>query len=236
MSTFVLVHGAWHGGWCWGRVRPLLEAAGAVVHAPTLTGLGDRAHLLSKDVSLETHIEDVARMLDFERLADVVLVAHSYGGMVATAIADQFPQRLRRLVYLDAIVPGPGDCLIDRTSPGFRRQTEEGVATQGEGWMVPVPSGESLGLHAEEDLRWTVPRLVPHPFRTFRDPITLTRAVPTVPRSYVNCIGTRAAGGERTAQAEGIADYHELPTGHDAMVTLPAEVAALLLRVAALSA
>jgi pimeloyl-ACP methyl ester carboxylesterase len=237
MTTFVLVHGAWHGGWCWGRVRPALEAAGATVLTPTLTGLGERAHLLSKDVSLETHIEDVVGVLECECLADVVLVGHSYAGMVVTGVAHRAPERVGRVAYLDAIVPHDGQCLFDRTSPEFRRHIEETVATDGEGWMVPVPAPHGLGLSDDDDIRWTMPRLVPHPFRTFRDPVSLGRAaMPPVPRSYINCIGSQGHGGPRSSQAEGIEDYHELATGHDAMVTAPAQVAAVLLGIAGVPA
>lgn len=232
MPTFVLVHGAWHGGWCWSKVRLALEAAGGTVYTPTLTGLGDRVHLASPTISLETHIEDVTRLLWFERLADVVLVGHSYAGVVITAAADRVPHQLKRLVYLDAIVPKSGQCLLDCTSAGFRATTEDQVRAQSEGWKVPVASAARLGLSDDRDIAWTMPRLVPHPYRTFHEPVVLKRSPASpIPRSYLNCIGTAAPGGARAAQAEGIDDYHELSTGHDAMVTAPEAVAKLLLRI-----
>ncbi len=233
MSTYVLVHGAWHGGWCWSKVKRALERADGNVYTPTLTGLGERAHLASPDIGLETHIEDVLRMLEYETLTDVVLVGHSYAGVVVTAVADRVPQRLSRLVYLDAVVPRSGQCLFDCAGPEFRRQIEEQVRTQGEGWRIPVASAERLGLTRGEDIKWAVPKLVPHPYRTFHEPVHLrVPGAPMVPRTYINCIGAKARGGPRTAQAQGIDDYHELSTGHDAMITVPEEVAELLLKIA----
>ena len=233
MATYVLVHGAWHGGWCWNKVKRVLQAAGAVVYSPTLTGLGERAHLASRDINLETHIEDILGVLKFEELSDVILVGHSYAGMIVTAVADRVPRTLSRVVYLDAMVPRDGQSLFDCAGPEFRRQIEELVREQGVGWKIPAASAQKLGLVREEDIRWVVPKLVPHPYRTFIEPVYLeVPAAKGVPSTYINCIGDQAPGGPRTAQAEGIADYHELATGHDAMITLPGDVAKLLLAVA----
>jgi pimeloyl-ACP methyl ester carboxylesterase len=233
MSTYVLVHGAWHGGWCWSKVKHLLERAGHRVYTPTLTGLGERSHLASPDTSLETHVQDVGQVLEYEELADVILVGHSYAGMVVTAVADRVPQRLSRLVYLDAVVPRSGQCLFDCAGPEFRRRIEEQVRTLGEGWLIPAASAQTLGLTRDEDIDWTVPRLGPHPYRTFCQTVELRLpAAAMVPRTYINCIADKARGGVRSAQADGIDDYRELAAGHDAMITLPEEVAELLLGLA----
>jgi pimeloyl-ACP methyl ester carboxylesterase len=230
VATYVLVHGAWHGGWCWSRVTRALEARGADIYTPTLTGLGERSHLASRDISLETHIQDVLGVLEYEGLSDVVLVGHSYAGVVVTAVADRVPRRLSRLVYLDAVVPRSGQCLFDCAGPEFRGQIEEQVRTQGEGWRIPVASAEELGLTRDEDINWAVPKLVPHPYRTFHEPVHFrVPSAPMVPRTYINCIGDKPRAGPRTAQARGIDDYHELSSGHDAMITVPEEVAELLL-------
>jgi pimeloyl-ACP methyl ester carboxylesterase len=231
VATYVLVHGAWHGGWCWSRVARALQARGADIYMPTLTGLGERAHLASRDIGLETHIEDVLGVLEYEGLTNVVLVGHSYAGVIVTAVADRVPRRLSRLVYLDAVVPRSGQCLFDCAGPEFRTRIEEQVRTQGEGWRIPAASAERLGLTRDEDISWVVPKLVPHPYRTFLEPVQLRIPTSTVPRTYINCIGGKPRGGPRTAQAEGIDDYHELSTGHDAMITAPEEVAELLLKV-----
>jgi pimeloyl-ACP methyl ester carboxylesterase len=211
-------------------VRRALEAAGGAVHAPTLTGLGERAHLASRDIGLETHIADVLAVLETEDLSGVVLVGHSYSGIVVTAVADRAARRIARLVYLDAIVPRDGQCLYDRAPTQVKAHFEEHARTGGDGWLVPAAAAGAkfLGLQREEDQRWVMPKLTPHPVRTFREAVRLASDPPPVPRRYINCIGDKPLGQPRTVQAEGIADYHELRTGHDAMVTAAAEVAALL--------
>jgi len=229
MTGYVLVHGAWHGGWCWERLREQLARHGARIYTPTLTGLGDRADLLSPDVSLQTHIDDIVEVLEDQDLRDVVLVGHSYAGMVVTGAAARATQRLARLVYLDAVVPGDGQSLFDCSGPKFRSWIDEQVGTRGEGWRIPPAPPEFLGLSESADVNWVMPRLVPHPYRTFRDPVHWQAGQEiAVPRTYINCIGSKPRGGARSAQAEGIDDYHELATGHDAMVTAPGELAELL--------
>jgi pimeloyl-ACP methyl ester carboxylesterase len=231
MTTYVLVHGAWHGGWCWQKVRTVLEESGANVHTPTLTGLGEHAHLASPDVSLETHIADVLGVLEAENLSDVVLLGHSYAGIPVTGVADRAPNRIARLVYLDAVVPKDGQCLYDRAPAQLKTLFEEQAQSAGDGWQVPasIATAQFLGLKTEEDIRWVIPKLTPHPIRTFREPLRLSARFPQMPRTYINCIGDKPLGQPRTVQAEGIEDYHELRTGHDAMVTTPQEVAAILL-------
>jgi pimeloyl-ACP methyl ester carboxylesterase len=235
MATYVLVHGAWHGGWCWRRVVHALVAAGDTVFTPTLTGLGERAHLLTPDIGLETHVQDVLGVLRAEDLADVVLVGHSYAGFVVDAVADRAPERVAHIVYLDAVVGADGECLFDRLGPATRARFEERAQAEGDGWRVPVSaaSPQYLGLASEEDARWVMDRLTPHPMRTFRDALRLSPAFPPVARTYVNCIGELPAGQPPSSQARGIDDCVELRTGHDAMVTAPREVAALLRRTAA---
>jgi len=227
VTRYVLVHGAWHGGWCWERLREQLP--GARVYTPTLTGLGERADLLSPAVSLRNHIDDVVQVLEGEDLRDVVLVGHSYAGMVVTGVAARVPDRLARLVYLDAVVPKSGQSLFDCSSPNFRNWVDEQVRSRGEGWRIPVAPPQFLGLSDTADIDWVMSRLVPHPYRTFREPVPWqTGQERAVPRSYINCIGSKPRGGARSPQATGIDDYYELSTGHDAMVTAPRELAELL--------
>src|SRR3954454_14928765 len=137
MATFVLIAGAWQGGWCWQRVSPRLRAAGHEVYTPTLTGLGERVHLVRPDVTLETHVTDILNVLRFEDLGDVTLVGHSYGGMVITGVADRAPDRVSRLVYLDALVPNDGESLHDLNSPARRAEHIEGARASGAGWLIP---------------------------------------------------------------------------------------------------
>jgi len=231
MATFVLVHGAWHGGWCWKKVSGALSATGDSVYTPTLTGLGERAHLASRETNLETHISDVLGVLEMEDLTDVILVGHSYGGIVITAVANRAAEKIARLVYLDAIVARDGQGLYNCVSPKTKAFFEEQAAG---GWLIPVAaaSAQFLGLKREEDMRWVLPKLKPHPIRTFRDAVRLSSKSHSSPRTYINCIGDKPSGQPRSAQADGIADYHELQVAHDAMVAAPQEVAELLRSVA----
>ena len=234
MTTYVLVHGSWHGGWCWQRVARRLRANGAEVHAVTLTGLGERAHLLSRDIGLETHIQDVLGLVETEGLSDVVLVGHSYGGIVATAVADRAARAVARVIYLDAVVPRNGECLYDRAPAQIREYFEDQARVGGDGWVVPAAAvtPQFLGLKDKEDIDWVMPRLTGHPIRTLREPVRLGSSPPPMPRTYINCIGDKPFGQPQTAQAEGINDYHELQTGHDAMVTVAESVAELFQRAA----
>jgi len=230
MTTFVLVHGAWHGGWCWRRVARALKAPGGDLYTPTLTGLGERAHLASPDIDLETHICDVLGVLETEDLREVVLVGHSYAGIVVSAAADRAAGRVARIVYLDAIVPRDGQCLYDCASARTRDYFEEEARVGGEGWRIPASAAtvQFLGLKEDKDVSWVMPRLTAHPIRTFREPVKLSAGFPQAPRTYINCIGDKPLGQPKSAQAVDIEDYHELRTGHDAMVTAPDDVAELL--------
>jgi pimeloyl-ACP methyl ester carboxylesterase len=233
MTTFVLVHGAWHGGWCWNRVGRALKQTGSEVYTPTLTGLGERAHLASREVDLETHISDVLGVLEAEDLADIVLVGHSYGGIVITAVADRAAQRIAHLVYLDAFAPRDGQSLYDCVPAEVKTHFEDQARIGGDGWRVPVAavSAPFLGLKHQDDVRWVMPKLTAHPIRTFREAVRLGATLPPLPRTYIKCIGDKPLGQPKTLQADGMDDYHELRTGHDAMVTAPQDVVDLLRKV-----
>src|ERR1700745_1867550 len=151
IEKFVLVHGAWHGGWCWAKVARLLRDAGHDVYTPTLTGLGERAHLARPDVDLELHIQDIVSMLEAEELRGVTLVGHSYGGMVLSGVAARAGAgRLVQLVYLDARVPEAGKALLDYLGPRAEAMRET-VRTQGEGWKVPPFPPERFGVTSQRD-------------------------------------------------------------------------------------
>lgn len=229
MATFVLVHGAWHGGWCWRRVAPLVRAAGHEVFTPTLTGLGERSHLANANIDLHTHVQDVVHVLEFEDLSDVILVGHSYGGMVITGVSEQAAHRLQHLVYLDAFVPRHGQALLDLVSPQFR----EAVQAQATGGLMPPFPVREYGVFAEDDVQWVEPKLAPHPLQTIATPVSLTNpAALALPKTYVYCnnpaMGFFEAFAERTRSEQGWR-YRELATGHDAMVTMPRELTTLLL-------
>jgi pimeloyl-ACP methyl ester carboxylesterase len=236
MATFVLVHGGWHGGWCWKKVLPMLQAAGHEVFTPTLTGLGDRAHLARPDVGLATHVQDVANVLEYEDLGGVVLAGHSYGGMVITAVADRAPERVAQLVYLDAFVPEDGQALVDLLPAERREMFLERARATGEGSSVPSPAPQIWGVTSDADLAWVRPRLLPQPLATFTEPLRLTRPAASLPRTYIACTGSPTAATFRPfverARADPAWRYRELATGHDAMVTMPQELAGLFLEIA----
>jgi pimeloyl-ACP methyl ester carboxylesterase len=235
VTTFVLVHGAWHGGWCWRRVAPLLRAAGRDVQTPTLTGLGERAHLLSRAVDLETHVQDVVNVLRYEELREVVLVGHSYGGMVIAGVAERAAERLARLIYLDAFVPLDGRCLLDFFPERAREETLARARSEGDGWRLPPRYEEQpFGVTDPADAAWVRSKLTAHPVATWTQPLRL--ASPTaaaLPRTFVACTETSWFGqyADR-ARSEPGWGYRELPTGHDAMITTPRGLADLLREIA----
>ena len=236
MATIVLIHGGWHGGWCWKRVLPYLRAAGHEVHAPTLTGMGERRHLLDRDVSIATHIEDVVALLDYEDLTDVVLLGHSYGGMVISGVADRVPQRLKRLVFLDAFAPQNGDSVAGSVPPEQGAAMKKAIDTEGEGWLSPVPPLSVWGVVAPEDLAWMTPRVGPQPAKTLTDPLPLSNdARLAIPKTYISCVSQQRAAFVAISariRAEGGWDYRELDAPHDAMVTEPRALADMLVDVA----
>jgi pimeloyl-ACP methyl ester carboxylesterase len=230
MATFVLVHGAWHGGWCWRFVRPLLRRAGHEVFAPSLTGLGERKHLVRPDIDLDTHIEDIVSLLEMEDLRDVVLVGHSYGGMVITGAADRAQPRIKRLVYLDAFVPENGKCTLDYVVPErAARMREEGEKL---GNVTPPPLS-LWGLTKPEHIDFVKPREVRHPYRTMSQRIVLRNeaALARLPKTFVYC-SSPATGSFDAFAAKYRNDpawkFFELKTGHDAMILMPEQVAEIL--------
>jgi pimeloyl-ACP methyl ester carboxylesterase len=243
--TFVLVHGAWHGGWCWRDVRALLEARGARVFTPTLTGLGERAHLRDPVPSLSTHIQDVLGLIDAEECADFVLVGHSYGGMVITGVADRLKSQIRHIVYLDAAIPRDGDDFASQ-SPGSTPESAQaaraafkGLAPDGQ-WMAVFPPAV-LGVPETNvaATQWLQRRLTPHPLRTWLDPIRLPHGGSAgLARTYVLCTQPLMQGASFAAHAAQVKldptwRYRELATGHDAMVTDPQGTAGVLAEAAA---
>ena len=227
MATFVLVHGATAGGWIWRTVPSLLRAAGHdEVYTPTLTGLGERRHLFSPDISMETHILDVLHVLDFEDLYQVILVGHSYGGAVITGVAERAAERLSHLVYLDAFVPQDGEAVKDLYDPPVADALAEHYLSGGRS------SAEDLS--GIED-----PRFTAHPLKTFVHPLQLkNEAAKALPRTYIFCtekaeMGMRGQGIIRSAERARAAGwcYHELHTGHHPMWTMPGELTNLLLSI-----
>ena len=206
-ATFVLVHGAWHGGWCYARVAALLRARGHTVFTPTLTGQGERAHLLSGSINLSTHIEDVLGVFRCERLSDVVLAGHSYGGMVITGVADRIAERIKALAYLDAFIPEDGQSLFDINIPANTQRFLDSAGASG-GLSVPAPSAAYFGVNAADAP--TVDALAtPHPIGCFTEKLKLSGAYRAVKQASL-CARHRAAAREpvpavlRAGAAQGL--------------------------------
>lgn len=235
MATFVLVHGGGHGGWCYAKVTRRLRDAGHDVHAPSLTGLGERSHLRSPGIDLDTHLTDIAALLHYEDLHDVVLVGHSYGGMVITGAADRAPGRIGRLVYLDAANPRNGDSLVDVAGPVIEAVRPMGEVVDGvELVLLPDPdAGRFYGVEDPADLAWMADRLEAHPWACFEQKLQMKDedAVWAIPQYHIVCSSTLATRDTRMidrARAEN--RLWEIDTGHDLMITEPDFVADALLQ------
>ena len=237
MATYVLVHGGGHGGWCYQRVARILRARGHEVHAPTLTGLGERSHLLDATVDLHRHVEDVVAVLHYEDLRDVILVGHSYGGMVVTGAADRAAGRVGKLVYLDAATPVNGQSLFDVAGPVIGAVRPMGETRDGmELVLLPAPdAGLLYGVTDPDDLAWMAQRLTPHPWKCFEQPLELTdeEALWAIPRYHIVCTSTLATRDpEQMAAARAEGRLWDIDTGHDLMLTEPERTAEALAAVA----
>ena len=235
MATFVLLHGAFHGAWCWRDVAARLRAAGHAVTTPTQTGLGERRHLLSGAITLETFVEDLVQHLENEDIADAVLVGHSFGGHAITGAADRVASRIRHLVYLDAALLENGEVPFSRMLPEFAIAREREARALG-GFAVPAPTPAMFGIPPGPAADWVASRLCPHPLRTFMTPLVLrNKPGNRLPSTYVCCTdpiyANLTTSRERARQRPGMA-WRELPTGHDAMVTAPEATADLLMELA----
>lgn len=235
MATFLVAHGAWSAGWAWKKMRPLLRAKGHELITPTYTGLGEREHLAHKDINLETHIADVLGVLRYEDLSNVILVGHSYGGMVATGVADRAGERIAHLVYVDAFVPRDGQSLLDLQNEETRARVREGAKHEGEGWKIPqspVPPDTS-----ESDVAWIMERRVMQPLQTFEQKLRLGGAVEKLPRTYIYCTISRPGDvfrqfRDRATREKGWTSL-DIDASHSPHVTAPEALAGILDGVAA---
>jgi pimeloyl-ACP methyl ester carboxylesterase len=225
--TLLVAHGAWSAGWSWKKMHPLMAAAGHRLITPTYTGLGEREHLASPAIDLETHVQDLLSVIKFERLDDFVLIGHSYGGMVATALADRVPGRISRLIYLDAYVPRDGQAMTDLFPNGVERLRE--ALKSGDGWRLP-PNPAPPDTNPE-DAQWVQALRLPQPAKTFETPVRLRNGDTKIPRTYVYYKRAGPADPFRVfaerAQRENW-DYRELDASHSAHITAPEALAALL--------
>jgi pimeloyl-ACP methyl ester carboxylesterase len=237
MATYVLVHGGGHGGWCYRDVAAILRHAGHDVFTPTMTGLGERSHLLSPAVDLDLHIDDIVAVLHSEDLRDVVLVGHSYGGMVITGVADRAAERVGRLVYLDAATPVNGQSLVDVAGPIIEAVRPMGETVDGvELVLLPSPdAGLLYGVSDPDDLAWMAERLTGHPWKCFEQPLVLTNetALWAIPQFHIVCTSTLATRDpELMERMRAAGRLWDIDTGHDLMITEPKATAGALVEVA----
>jgi len=232
MSDFVLVHGAWQGSWCWQKILPELWTKGHRVFAVTLTGVGERAHHMSSSIRLATHIDDVAAVIETEELTRVVLVGHSYGGLLITAVADRYPTRIAHLVYLDAIVPHSGESWSSFHDEGTRQARRAGIARDGA--MPPLPAS-AFGLLGE-DAAWVNRRQRPHPGSVYEDVLHFDEArVASLPRTFVDCTTPALPTVNKSrlrVRSELGWRVTEIATGHDAMISAPSQLVDVLVEAA----
>lgn len=235
MANIVLVHGAWHGGWCYRDTARLLRAAGHNVFTPTLSGVGENFHQSSRDITLETHVRDIVGVIEAEELQDVVLCGHSYGGMVITGVADRLRGRIRAMAYLDAFVPKAGDSLISLLKVALPPEVAAvflgAFHSNPDGLMAPIPA-EMFGIRAE-NRAWVDRRCVVQPLATFELPLLLSHPAhdPTVPRLYILADTWEPSPFRHFArQVDGQPGWRlaKVACGHDVMVDEPAELARLL--------
>ena len=243
MATFVLVHGAWHGGWCWWKVEPLLRQSGGSVYAPSLTGMGERSHLAGyidpAAIKLDLHIKDVRELLESEGLEEVILVGHAYAGMVITGVAEVCPQRLDHLVYVNGVVPRDGEAMVDQLDavrgPDFTARVRAAIDNREE-FLRPPSTVEEIrrrwGITDPEDQSRVLPRLRPQSVASFAQPVRLgSSEALEISRSFIL---SRESGFDPVAERVRQSDWglYQLDTGHDPMITKPREVAEILLRIA----
>jgi pimeloyl-ACP methyl ester carboxylesterase len=231
MSTYVLVHGAWHGSWCWKRVRKALQAQGHEVFTPTLTGLGERSHLLSPQVNLETHIDDVVNLIRWEELSNVVLCGHSYGGAVVSGVADRVPDQIGALVYLDAFLLDDGRSVHDEVPPKDRNAQLENARVHGEGWKVPPIPAAGFNVNAK-DAAWMDRQCTMQPLAAFQQPLRLSGKMDAV-KDVTFVLATGYEGSPfmpfyERAKAKGWKTV-SVACGHDVMLDMPEELTTILL-------
>ncbi len=225
MATFVLVHGSRHGGWCWQRVATRLQASGHHVTCPTLTGNGEKSHLLgSMAINLDTHNQDIANHLFYEDLTDVVLVGHSYAGMVITGVAESCSDRIAQLVYLDALLPHAGEAHLDLAGP-MASGLRAAIAGPGRGLVLPASgaSPASYGVTDPDDGAWVSARVTDQAAATYQQPLAAADAARQLPRTFIQCMRSTmiAQFVLDRVHADPTIRYLAIDATHDVMVTDP---------------
>ncbi|HET6838941.1 MAG TPA: alpha/beta fold hydrolase [Bradyrhizobium sp.] len=231
-QTFVLVHGAWHGGWCWSRVADRLRASGHQVFTPTQTGLGERKHLLSKDITLDVFVKDIVNVIEAEELSNVILVGHSFGGLAISGVADAMPDKIRHLVYLDSLMVEGGRSPFDGLPPDVVAARRKAAEESSGGLSLPTPPPSAFGVSDAKDSEWVKRRLTPHPLGTYTSPLNIKGPVGNnLPRTYIACTSPSYAALENSrkwVKAHAGWRWAEIATGHNAMVMAPDELTRML--------
>lgn len=234
MKTFILIHGMWHGGWCWERLTPLLRAAGHVVYVPTLAGLAERAHLRNDNIDLNTHIQEIINLCEANDLHEMILVGHSLGGFMAPVVADRIPERIAHIVNLDGIIPENGKAFKEMM-PDYWNDFKNRALTSGNEWWAPPVLEWTFGVSGA-DLEWMQSKLTPHPLKTWTTVVALENpAAQSLSRTFILCTEGYSEDEieqERTKFTQAGYSYRSLPTGHDAMITMPNALANILLELA----
>jgi pimeloyl-ACP methyl ester carboxylesterase len=230
---FVLVHGGRHGGWCWARLAPLLRKAGHDVYTPTLTGLGERAHLLRPEIGLETHIQDLVAVFEFEDITDAVLVGHSYAGLVVAGVMERIAHRVRSVVLIEALVPRSGESMFDIVDPEIERQLRRLAEREGEGWYLPASHASFYGVSEPADVAWLDSKLTAQPLKTYTDPIEVAERVWAHPGMFIECAPSQLTPDllrrmRARSELEPRFTYRFVECAHDMMVTEPELLADLL--------
>jgi len=236
--TFVLVAGAFSGGWIWARVAQKLRAGGHVVYSPSNTGLAERAHLLAPNISLDTFVKDIAAVIEVEELSDVVLVGHSFGGIPVSGAAESVASRIKHLIFLDALVVQPGRSAFDGLPSDVVAARRKAAQESSGGLSLPVPPPEAfadLGIGDATDVAWLKRRFTPHPIGAYETPLVVKNTIGDgIARTYVECTGkvfgptipSKAWVKQQTGW-----NWIELPTGHLPMVTAPELLTQTLLKI-----
>ena len=233
MATFVLVHGAWHGGWSWRWVRAILEQSRHRVLTPTMTGVGERAHLMSGSITMDTVIEDIANVLIFEDLSEVVLVGHSFAGPVVSGVAERAPERIKRLVYLDAAILEDGECMFGCMPPDVVAERQRMAEETSGGISMPVPTAEDLGVSNDEQWAFLKRLLTPHPQSTYNTPLKLECPPGDgFPCSYIVCTNPTYAPLAWSRDRAKKYGWTIIPieTGHEAMISAPEALSEILMQ------
>ncbi len=228
MSNFVLVHGGMIGGNCWKKVSNSLKEKQHTVSAPTLTGIGERKHLAHPSVDLKTHVEDVLNTIFYEELDDIILVGHSYGGMVITGVADKIPEKIKKLVYVAAVLPMNGESMFDAVGPEISSALFNSAQEYNK-WLVPPGTPQSYGIDIPEEVKWFNSMSTPHPLKSFQQKLFFkTSSFREMNKVYVRCLQDSALTSMATRAKDMQIPIYEIDTGHFPMLTYPDALVRLL--------